>query len=51
MTVVAIRPDTALLKGGLFKKHGFDLPMPVRQVFTRRCEKWETLFPGIEVIE
>jgi hypothetical protein len=51
MSVVSMKPDTAVLKGGLFKKHGFDLPPPARQVFTRRCEKWETLVPGIEVIE
>jgi hypothetical protein len=51
MSVLAMRPDTAFLKGGLFKKLGFDLPQPVQQQWTRRCEKWETLMPGIKVIE
>jgi hypothetical protein len=51
MSVLATRPDTAFLKGGLFKKFGFDLPQPVQQQWTRRCEKWETLVPGIKVIE
>jgi hypothetical protein len=51
MSVLATMPDTAFLKGGLFKKSGFDLPQPVQQQWTRRCEKWETLIPGIKVIE
>jgi hypothetical protein len=51
MSVLATMPDTAFLKGGLFKKSGFDLPQPVQQQWTRRSEKWETLIPGIKVIE
>lgn len=51
MSVVSVRPDTAILKGGLFKKHSVDLPPPAREVFTRRREDWETLVPGVESIE
>ncbi|CZR54368.1 uncharacterized protein PAC_04252 [Phialocephala subalpina] len=51
MTIVAEKPETAFLKGGLFAKFGYGLPAPGREQFWRRAEKWEKPREGVTLIE
>lgn len=51
MTVVSEHPEKAFVKGGLFRKFGFDLPRPVLQLFMRRRETWEKGIEGIESLD
>ena len=50
MSVMAIKPDTAFVKGGLFPKMGIAIPPPAVQLFMKRCEKWEIPFEGAKVL-
>ena len=50
MSVMAIKPDKAFVKGGLFPKFGIAIPFPAIQQWTKRCESWEVLYDGVKVI-
>jgi hypothetical protein len=47
MTTIVEKPETAFVKGGLFRKSGVELPKPVAQVFMQRAEKWEVPLEGV----
>ncbi|KAH7418244.1 Mss4-like protein [Cadophora sp. MPI-SDFR-AT-0126] len=51
MSVVAIRPEKSILKGGLFVKSGVGIPAPGREQFWRRSERWEYGHPGLMPID
>jgi hypothetical protein len=51
MLVLKILPDTAFVKGGLFKKFGVDLPKPGLQICYRRREAWEMEIQVVKCIE
>lgn len=42
-------PGVYMVKGGLFRKFGFDIPPPRVQVFWRNAEEWEKPLEGVEV--
>ncbi|CZS95759.1 uncharacterized protein RCO7_08754 [Rhynchosporium graminicola] len=47
MSVVTVRPQQSILKGGLFVESGVALPAPGREQFWRRSERWELAHPGL----
>lgn len=51
MSVVEEAPDTAYVKGGLFAKHGTELPPVGYEVYFKRSEPWETAAKGAHVVE
>lgn len=42
MTTIAGQSDIVFVKGGMFRKHGFELDMPFKEQWLRRAEQWET---------
>jgi hypothetical protein len=51
MSIMDAQPMTAFMKGGLFRKHGVDLPRPGLQLWTRRREPWEVLLDETKNVE
>ena len=51
MSVVAVRPEKSILKGGLFVKSGVGLPAPGREQFWLRSERWEHGHPGLTQLD
>ncbi|KAH8821319.1 Mss4-like protein [Xylogone sp. PMI_703] len=42
-----LTPGVLYVKGSVFRKSGFELPPPNCEAWTRNCEKWESLTPGV----
>lgn len=51
MTVIAERPESAYVKGGIFRKFGVELPKPVAQIFMKNKLNWEEPLSGAMEID
>ncbi|KFY63694.1 hypothetical protein V496_03795 [Pseudogymnoascus sp. VKM F-4515 (FW-2607)] len=51
MTVIAERPESAYVKGGIFRKFGVELPKPVAQIFMNNKLSWEEPLSGAMEID
>ncbi|OBT97945.1 hypothetical protein VE01_03881 [Pseudogymnoascus verrucosus] len=47
MTTVVEKPETAYVKGGLFRKSGVELPKPAAQIYMLRAGEWEVPLEGV----
>lgn len=51
MSIVQENSGLAFVKGGLFKKHGVDLPKPNFEVYVRNKEPWYEITRGVTTME
>lgn len=50
LSIMAKNPEKVFVKGGLFPKHGIEIPPPALELFMKRSESWEVVHENANVL-